>query len=199
VSSGLVLTMAPARIAEFFPLLQQGVVVQARVGCTLDRLLSQQWDIAPDYVAQRVTTIFLNGRAIDDITTAVVREGSVIALSGAMPGLVGATMRRGGFYAAMREGITYRENAAEGPQRLATVRVKLFNLLLPELGPGFLQRGIVLAAAELANFLGSTTAPFRQGCHATLPDGTPVTPERLQHEDCFHRNGTVHLRILFKE
>src|SRR5512141_169430 len=87
----------PDRLAAFYPLLQSGVVVRCRVGCTLGDLLSLQWGIAPEYVARRVTTVFLNSRAIDDVSTALVTAGATIALSGAMPGLVGATMRRGGY------------------------------------------------------------------------------------------------------
>src|SRR5512145_850368 len=132
----------PDRLAAFHPLLQSGVVVRCRVGCTLGDLLDRQWGISPEYVAQRVTTVFLNSRAIDNVTTAMVTAGATIALSGAMPGLVGATMRRGGYYAAMRGAMTHQEPAGEIVPELATVRVKLFNLLLGELGPGFLQRGI---------------------------------------------------------
>lgn len=189
--------MEPDRIAEFFLLLQQGVVVTARVGSTLDRLLSEQWGISPDYIGQRVTTIFLDGRAIDDVKRAVVREGAVIALSGAMPGLVGATMRRGGYYAAMRAGINYQEEAAGVSERIAPVRVKLFNLLLPELGPGFLGRGIILSAAELAEFLGNRTASFRQGCLAAFIDGMPLDSARLRDWACAPPGETVHLSVTF--
>jgi hypothetical protein len=175
--------MEPDRLGEFFLLLQQGVVVSARVGCTLDDLLSGQLGISPDYVRQRVTTIFLDGRPIDDVTRAMVRDGAVIALSGAMPGLVGATMRRGGYYAAMRAGITHREDVAAAPGRIATVRVKLFNLLLPELGPVLLRRGIVLDASELANFLEDRPASFRQ----------------LLQELSIPPGGSVHLTVTFEE
>ena len=90
--------MDNGRIVEFTALLQQGFGVLARLGCSLEELLCNQWGIDRDYVTSRITTIFMNNRAIDDIATSIVRAGAVIALSGAMPGLVGATMRRGGFY-----------------------------------------------------------------------------------------------------
>lgn len=196
--TSLSLTMASDRLAEFFLLLQQGVIVSARVGCSLDKLLSEQWGLSPDYVAQRITTIFLNGRAIDDVNSAVIREGAVIALSGAMPGLVGATMRRGGYYAAMREGITYQEAAADVPDRIATVRVKLFNLLLPELGPGILRRGIIIAAAELADFLRAKTASFPEGCSAALLDGRPVDPAALLQGESIPPGNAVLLTVTFE-
>src|SRR6185369_7098417 len=141
------------RMSGFFPLLEQGVRVACRVGVTLEDLLVNQWGIEADYVAQRITTMFLNSRAVDDIARSVVHGGSVVALSGAMPGLVGATMRRGGFYAAMRGAMTFREEIFGGEQGGGRVRVKLFNLLLKELGRGFLARGMIMTGAELSAFL----------------------------------------------
>lgn len=147
------LTLRGERLSAFFPLLQQGVRVACRAGVTLEDLLVNQWGIGAEYVAQRITTLFLNSRAVDDIATSLVHGGSVVALSGAMPGLVGATMRRGGFYAAMRGAMTFREDNADRGSGIDWVRVKLFNLLLKELGPGFLARGIIMTAAELSIFL----------------------------------------------
>lgn len=197
--TSLVLTMLPDRLGEFSLLLQQGVSVEAHVGCTLDKLLSQQWDVPPEYAAQRITTIFLNSRPIDNMATALIREDAVIALSGAMPGLVGATMRRGGYYAAMREGISHRDTATDAAERVATVRVKLFNLLLPELGPGFLQRGITMSASELSGFMKSRTDSFWQGCSSALFDNDPVSPLSLLNEDLFPAGSTVRLNVIFSD
>jgi len=149
----LALVMRHSRISGFFPLLQQGVWVICRVGVPLEDLLVNQWGIAADYVTGRITTMFLNSRAVDDIKTSAVSGGSTVALSGAMPGLVGATMRAGGFYAAMRGAMTFREDDAGRSSGIDRVRVKLFNLLLKELGPGFLARGFIMTAGELAAFL----------------------------------------------
>lgn len=189
------LEMKSDQLGEFFPILQQGFGVAARVGCTLDKLLGLQWGLSPDYTARRITTIFLDGRPIDDVNRAVIREGSVIALSGAMPGLVGATMRRGGYYAAMRGGITYQETAADVPDRLATVRVKLFNLLLPELGPDFLRRGMILGSSELTEFFAGKAASFWQGCGKALLDGRAVGPPLLQSGELFPLGATVCLAV----
>ena len=141
------------RMSLFFPLLQSGVRIVCRAGVTLEDLLVNQWGIGAEYVASRITTLFVNSRAVDSVATTVVHGGSVVALSGAMPGLVGATMRRGGFYAAMRGAMTYREDGGAGGSDLAWVRVKLFNLLIRELGPGFLARGIIMPAADLSAFI----------------------------------------------
>ena len=175
----LALDVEPELVREFFPLFQQGVRMAARVGCTLAQLLGDDFGLDEAYVAQRITTIFLDSKPIDDVHRARVKDGSTIALSGAMPGLVGATMRRGGYYAAMRGAISYREEGDSAATGHGTVRLKLFNLLLPELGPVFLRRGIILTAAELGALLADAGDAFRQGCRTRL-DGRPAEPDLLR-------------------
>jgi hypothetical protein len=70
-----------------------------------------------------------------------------------MPGLVGATMRRGGFYAALRQGISHVMESGASAGACGTVRLKLFNLLLTEIGPLILARGLILEKAEFDDLL----------------------------------------------
>ena len=145
----LSLHLDAGQLHAFFPLLQKGVTVPAQVGCSLRNLLCDQFGIPGDYVTERITTIFFDNRPVDDLDHTIVRDGSRITLSAAMPGLVGATMRRGGFYAAFRRGISHgmdRDNAAHGS---GMVRIKLFNLLLAELGPLVLAQGVILGRDEV--------------------------------------------------
>jgi hypothetical protein len=167
------------------------------VGCSVRELLCDQFDIAGEYVTGRITTIFQDGKAIDDLDVAIVRDGARLTLSAAMPGLVGATMRRGGFYAAMRGSITHRETGENALREGGVIRMKLFNLLLAELGPAFLQRGIGLTAAELADFLARRPAIFWQGCRKILLNGAPLEPERLKAGEALPREGTVWLAVSF--
>jgi len=135
------------------PLFQKGFRVEIETGCTLESLLCDQWELSAEYVQQRISTLFLNGKPVDDISTATVAEGAVLALSSAMPGLVGAVMRRGGFFSSLREGITYREIVRDGRTRRGIVTVKLFNHLIEELGPRFLSRGLFVNHFDLENAL----------------------------------------------
>jgi hypothetical protein len=138
---------------RFAPLLQQGVALRASAP-TAWGFLTDELGVDPGYVKERITTIFLDGQVVDDLERAPLRDGSLLALSAAMPGLVGATLRRGGYYAAMRAAITHgAERAADGDGGERVVRVKLFNLLIAELGPVLLARGIVLARDEAAALL----------------------------------------------
>lgn len=141
--------ISPERTAELAPLFQKGIRVSVETGCTIRSLLQDQWRIPPDYVAGRISTLFLNGKPVDDMDEARVRDGAVLALSSAMPGLVGAVMRSGGFYASLRGGITYHEMAAETLSRRGTITVKLFNLLIRELGPAFLACGFRVDRSDL--------------------------------------------------
>jgi hypothetical protein len=193
------LTMKHGSIGEFFPILQQGFGVTARVGCSLRKLLSEQFALGDDYVTDRITTIFLNGKATDDLDTAIIRDGATVALSAAMPGLVGATMRRGGYYAAMRSGITHTADQDGIENGIGSVRIKLFNMLLPELGPDFLRRGVVVEAADMVEFLAGRSEEFRQLCVEAFINGTQVEPERLPGEYPISSCRTVRLTVNFKE
>jgi hypothetical protein len=149
----LSLRVPPGRLDAFSPLLQKGVTVPAFVGCSLKSLLCDQLGIDAECVAKRILTIFCDSQPVDDLDRTIVRDGSAIALSAAMPGLVGASMRRGGQYAALRRGISHGEDSGAAARASGTVRIKLFNLLLAELGPLILSRGVMLERNELSELL----------------------------------------------
>ncbi|MBW6508061.1 MAG: hypothetical protein K0A94_00820 [Desulfuromonadales bacterium] len=159
----LQLTLKAHLISEFYPLLQRGVWLPVITGDNVMKLLNNQLGIAEAYVTDRITTLFLDGKAIDDAAASIVKDGSTLALSSAMPGLVGSTMRRGGHLAAMRGEITYH------PTQTATigagkVKIKLFNMLMQEVGPLLLERGVLLSGAELITLLDEGASSFRDGC-----------------------------------
>ena len=137
-------------LTRFRTLFQQGVGVSIQTGVTLEDLLCCQWRIDRDYVMNRISTLFLDGKPVDDLVTSVVEEGATLALSGAMPGLIGATMRRGGVLAPFRSGITYCASASGQTSGDGRITLKLFNLLIEELGPRFLGRGVWIARSRLA-------------------------------------------------
>jgi len=150
----------PAALPRFDDLLQTGFVVRTLTGLSIRAYLSGQLGLPDRYIDTKVTTVFLDGKPVDNIDTAAAGEGSTLALSSAMPGLVGATMRRESFYASLRNTIAYRGSEAHGLPAEGLLRVKLFNLLLPDLGPVFLERGIYLPVPEIARFLTRQSASF---------------------------------------
>ncbi len=199
----LSLTLAPGmpeQLSSFFPLLQQGFNVRARVGCGIRELLCSQFGIDPDYLKQRITTIFLNGRPVDDSEASRVADGATLALSAAMPGLVGATMRRGGYYAAMRGAITHHESADGAEEKYGNIRIKLFNLLMAELGPGFLRQGIIVPPVVLVDFLAAQAPDFWEGWREILLNGKPVAPGILNSRAWLAQGEeAIELSVTFEE
>ncbi len=94
---------------------------------------------------------------MDDPETITVHPGDVITLSGAMPGLAGAILRKGGVLAGMRHSISAQnEEAVETKSKWVTV--KLFNLVIDDLRTLFLGQGIVLPVDQGIDFLEKVTA-----------------------------------------
>jgi hypothetical protein len=149
----VVLALDEEQISELFGFLQSGFFVAgAKVGCSVSEFLTVQLGISPDYIRGHISTIFLDGKPVDNLESALIRHGSHLALSSALPGLVGATMRQGSVLASLRGSITYSESGiCSGGE--GVVHLKLFNLVMYDLGLSFLERGILVNSSELKNFL----------------------------------------------
>ena len=155
-------------------LLSGGVALQVTTGESVKALLCDQLGVPTDYLEQRIQTVFLNGQAVDDVNAAIVGDGDVLAISAAMPGLVGAVMRRGGRYASLRNSITHHAGGQTAARTRGTLHLKLFNLVARELGPQFLKQGVLLAATTLAAFLEAQPADFHEGIREVRFDDRPV-------------------------
>lgn len=163
----LAFVVAEPLVSSFFLLLQQGVMIRSRVGCSVEVFLREELKAAPGTI-EKIQSIVLDGKPVDDIGTALLHDGSTLALSAAMPGLVGATLRRGGAYSSFRSAITYHETGNTCMSGEGWVKVKLFNLLMAELGPDLLRKGVLLRSDDLLGFLDERAHEFRHGCIATL-------------------------------
>ncbi len=106
-----------------------------------------------DYISDVVQTIFLNGTAVDDLTTPLKGKNPVLALSAAMPGLAGAIFRRNSFHAGLRTQPD-KEVSKEIKNRPLTVTLKLFNSIALERGPELLQIGVSITSRLFIDFLG---------------------------------------------
>jgi hypothetical protein len=166
-------------LPRIFHILQKGFMVKARPGCSIHEFLCQQQKINPEYIAQRISTIFLDGQPVDDIDAAQIEDGCTIALSGAMPGLVGAVMRRGSPYASFRHSITYSKDNNISPPKEGMVRLKLFNILMKELGPQFLENGVFLEPSDLIALMTNQPDDFREGCKEMMLNKKPTTFDSL--------------------
>jgi len=170
----LSLIAEPKLFEQFLQLLQKGVKVRARIGSTVLSFLCDDLGTSPEYVDKRIQTLFLNGKAIDNPDTALLTENSTLALSAAMPGVLGATLRKGGRYARMRSEISYEEQSQRIAVHEGIVLLKLFNLLPAEVGPAVLARGIWLKGEELTQFLKELPDEVVGLCREARLDGQSV-------------------------
>ena len=158
-----------------------------------------QFRLDASYVERRITTIFLDGRPVDAVGSARIRENATLALSAAMPGLAGAILRRGGALASLRSNIPCEGEAVEATARDGVITLKLFNLLAPELAPEFLRRGVLLQAAEAEMFLRQRPPSFWDGCREILLDGRRVEATSLKDGARAFPGGPVALSVSLQE
>ena len=169
-------------ISFFLPLLNKGFDICITVGVSIRDFLCEQVGLSPDYLEDRIQTLFVDGKAVDDFAATVIKTGSVLALSGAMPGLAGATLRRGGFYGKMRGEISHTEKPDPNACGEGHVTVKLFNLILKEAGPLFLKKGVLIQGEDFSQRL--SVKPDRlNGCRSVELDGKPIDPAMLSDMD----------------
>ena len=128
----------------------RGVRLGVRAGGSVRELLCGQLGVAESYLDERIQTVFVNGRAVDDVNQSRVDVGDVLSLSAAMPGLVGATLRRGGHLAVLRKNISYAGSDTGDDRGGGTVTLKLFNMVARELGPRLLEHGVIAAGRDLS-------------------------------------------------
>lgn len=159
--------ITPNQVSAIF---QKGVLCPAQTPTSVQEFLTQQLQFPADYVRDRIATLFLDGMVVDDPNTSIVEDGSTLGLSAAMPGLVGATLRKSGYYAPMRSQINWTtDHAGDTPEKApaGTVRVKLYNLILREQARAVLARGIMISREDLIEL---------------LPTGVPDAPEPAPRE-----------------
>ncbi|HKI50110.1 MAG TPA: hypothetical protein VKA69_12330 [Desulfobacteria bacterium] len=171
-------TMALGVVA-FSSILQAGFRVNVQTGVSIEDLLSDQFDVNPEYVKDRIRTAFLNGKPVDDFSTTIMESGDTLALSAAMPGLVGATFRKGGYLAAFRGTITHQRTDKIIEESEGVVTIKLFNLLPREIGLTFLKRGLMVDSDTARWFFSDPPDAFRRDCKGILVDGQNIHLDRL--------------------
>ena len=189
----LLLVVKDKMVPIFFQLLGHGFNLNVQTGCSVKELLCQQFGIPEDYLVERIKTIFLNAKVVDDVSSATVNEGCTLALSGAMPGLVGAILRSGGFYASMRSQISYDQNKPSSVPSAGKITLKLLNLVVKELGPAFLEQGIWFNGGGLQEFIKHHLEELKAGGAANELDGEPVEIHNLLGLDW--EGQTVFLRV----
>jgi hypothetical protein len=177
------MTVEPELVSRFFTLFQKGVFIRGKIGSSVFSFLSNECGISRDYIEKRIQTLFLDGKVVDDLHTLKIEDGSVLSLSAAMPGLLGATLRKGGYYAVFRRHISANEKIGRPLVREATVRLKLFNLVLKDLGPGLLREGIGVQKQDLLKMVEGITKAGLSGIRRITLNGLDIDTHQLSHRE----------------
>lgn len=184
--------------SRFSEIIQKGFVLNTLVGVSIKTFLCDFVALDQRYIQERISTIFLDGKAVDNIEEAIILEGSTLALSSAMPGLAGATLRRDGIYASLRESITYKEKVGDGRIKQGLITLKLFNLLIDDIGYLFLQEGIIVKSWDLQDFFVKQPDRFWRNCMDIILDRIPIDHEALLTKDLLLQREEVELTVLFE-
>lgn len=167
------ITVPAERISLFFQLLAGGIRLQVETHRSLQDILCRQLGMDDDYLKNHIQTIFLNGRVMDDPDREMVLDGSEIALSAAMPGLVGAVFRKGGRLSVFRGEISSGNSDSKDSGNRGTIILKLFNRVAADLGVDFLKNGIMLESRQLKRFLDRQAKTIARMAQEVTIDGKP--------------------------
>jgi hypothetical protein len=188
----LEITLSPNNITRFTTLLQNGMSYNCTAGESLGVFLSTLPGFTNEYIADKIQTIFLNGAPIDDLTTPINSNHSVLALSAAMPGLAGAIFRRNSLHASLRGKNNISKSVTENTD--ISVTLKLFNTIAAERGPALLQAGASINSEILSDYF--TKRPSLKETLLALKVNEDVL--EIQKLDSFLSTQTT-LRISIKE
>ena len=193
-STTIEMTIPAELVSRFYPLLVAGIRINARTVCSIKDLLCRQIGIGEEYLEKRIQTIFLDYKPIDDVDAPVVLDGSILSLSAAMPGLVGATLRRGGHLAAMRAQISHSQKETTENDPNSKVTLKLFNLTTRDIGAFFLAQGIWISGKDFEDVLKTYGSELQKGCRMASLDKQEIDVEKLLGMDW--KSKEVFLKII---
>ena len=166
MSKPLTLSLRYSDLYVFSALLQRGIGMRVRAGSSVQSFLCDELGISLETIRTRITTVFIDGKVVDKLESAIIQSGSMVALSAALPGLAGAALRRDGVYSVMRTAITRPADlVAESAEGFVFFRIKLFNLLMDELGPLLFGHGVVLEPHEARQIGEALGAEFAKNLH----------------------------------
>lgn len=183
-------------LALFLPLLEKGLTLPVQTGCSIRDFFCKHLGLPENYLDQRIQTLFLNAKPVDNVDTALIRDGSTLALSAAMPGILGATMRKAGRYAAFRETISQPDGRSGQPPLDGRVRVKLFNMVVREIGGLLLQKGGRIEGSNLWDIARRHEDALFRRIHALKKNGCVAEPAPEVFADLVDQPVNLTLRIL---
>ncbi len=189
--SAVTLHVTPDSHHLFTTLLQSGVEVKSSNAIEMGDFLCQLPGFTPEYIANTVETIFLNGTPVDDLTQPFSDDKPTLALSAAMPGLAGAIFRKNSIHSALRTQTDTSKKSNESARPIV-VTLKLFNTIAKGPGTDLLLAGVSISSAKVLNFL-----KRRSGLCDYITD-IELGNEQLTYMDFLERipqYQTIHLKV----
>ena len=175
----LLLNVKAEVMPVFFQLLEQGFIHESYPGCSVRDLICGQLGLDPQYLEERIQTIFLDHKPVDDLDSAIVQKGSVLAFSAAMPGLAGATLRKGGRFAALRKQISCDARGDCRSGQKTKVTIKYFNMVAKELGRKHFEKGIWIKGSNLNGFFSKQIENLKVKITSAQLDGNEIESNTL--------------------
>ena len=196
LAGSLRLNMDADRFRSFFQILLSGFRVKVQNGWSIAQVLTEIYGLTLDYIEERIKCVFLNGAPADDVESNTVEDGSTLSLCDAVPGLAGSIMRRDTSHLRSMRSLSAHELEAKGiAVGEGFIHVKLFNLMVRELGPNFLDKGLWISGEELDEFLKNVPRDFWSGCRSATLDGQRVDKDKVSQIKWAEKPGFVFLSI----
>lgn len=153
----------PRVLASLVRLAQAGVWVPLERPCSVYGFLHGGLGVDDAFILSRIQTILLNSKVVDDMDGAWLRLGSRLALSAAMPGVVGAALRRNGLFARLREGIRCLAAEREEEGGCFWLELHVYNSMIAALAQPLLTCGFAVEEDRMPD-------PLRPlACEAPFP------------------------------
>ncbi|MFW6428627.1 MAG: hypothetical protein ACOCY3_01920 [Desulfosalsimonas sp.] len=168
----------PAGLSRLMRLLvSRGIKLEAAAGMPVKKFLKQVLPASDDFLENRIQTIFMDGRAVDDTEQTQINASCTIALSAAMPGVFGAAFRKKGIYSGMRAGYTQNPNTDKKnfKEKTVPVTLKCFNQVAEDLGDALLGRGVNMDIKEFEKFWGLQQEVLEKNCVQVEINGSRVS------------------------
>lgn len=163
-NAGLNIKISFHSIHIFNPVLQKGFYVKSIVGIPVMEFLIQ-CGLDREYINSNIKTVFLDSKPVDNLENAIIKDNSILSLSGAMPGLVGAVMRIDSPFQSFRNTISYVATVDENSfinKKTGMVAIKLFNTVLSDTAVLFLQKGIYIDGKTLLSLIKENKNVFKK-------------------------------------
>lgn len=175
----ILLDLESDRVPLLYSLLRRGFLIRVQAGTPLRTILTRDLGFSGERDLEGIQTVLLDGAPVDDLHASLPPGSSTLALSAAMPGLLGACLRREGAYAGLRSAITHSAGGEVGGDGTQDLRIRLYNVLAEQWGPHFLMQGIRVEAGELADWALRRMPELRRGLRGVRMDGCSLSPEAL--------------------